>query len=65
MKNESLYEKAKKLVRKERCCKSSLLQRRFKISYVQAAYLLELLEDNEVIAPAIFPHERKILKNND
>lgn len=60
--DKPLYEKAKELVIKTGYCRASLLQRRFKIGYAKAVYLIDLLEENEVVGLDMYPRGRKVLK---
>ena len=58
---DSLYEDAKKIVVMEQRASASLLQRRLKIGYNNAARLIEQLEAAGVIGPQILESPRKVL----
>ncbi len=61
---DSLYEDAKKIVIMEQKASASLLQRRLKIGYNNAARLIEQLEVVGVIGPQIEVNPRKVLVHN-
>jgi CheY-like chemotaxis protein len=51
-KDDELYEQAKEEVIRAGKASTSFLQRRFRIGYGRAAVLIDLLEDNGIVAPA-------------
>jgi DNA segregation ATPase FtsK/SpoIIIE-like protein len=59
--DDELYERAKEEVIRAGKASTSFLQRRFRIGYGRAARLLELLEDNGIVAPAKGSAPRAVL----
>lgn len=63
--DDDLYEDAKEAVLKAGKVSTSYLQRKLRIGYSRSARLMDLLEKNEVIEPAIGSAPREVLKKND
>ncbi len=63
--NDDLYNVAEEIVRESGNASTSYLQRRLRIGYSRAARLIDLLEDNEVIGPAIGSKPREVFKKKD
>lgn len=59
---DELYEFAEQVVIAEQKAAASLLQRKLKIGYARAAYLLDMLEENGVIGPYQGAKPRIVLK---
>ncbi len=59
---EELYEEAKEIVITSKKASTSLLQRKLKIGYSKAARLIDLLEEQGVVGPAIGNKPREILE---
>jgi hypothetical protein len=60
-----LYEEIKAFVIKSQQVSPALLQRKFKISYMKAARLIEKLEQNQVVSSYAGNGPRKVLISND
>ena len=61
--NDSLYEEAKKAVIANGFGTASFLQRKLKIGYARATYLLDHMEEEGLIEPADGAKPRKVIIN--
>lgn len=59
--DDDLYEEAKKITLEAGKVSASYLQRKMGVGYARAARLMEMLEENEVIAPGRGAAPRKVL----
>lgn len=59
--NDELYDEVLKLVVESKKASASLFQRKFKVGYVRATKLLDVLEDNGIIGPSNGQSPRKVL----
>jgi S-DNA-T family DNA segregation ATPase FtsK/SpoIIIE len=64
-KDDELYERAKEEVIRAGKASASFLQRRFRIGYGRAAHLIDMLEDNGVVAPAKGSAPRAVLVSQE
>ncbi len=58
---DDLYEKAVKVVMKDRKCSTSYIQRRLSIGYNRAASLVERMEQEGLVGPANHVGKREII----
>lgn len=58
--DDELYEEAKKLVIEAGKASSSYIQRRLRIGYARAARLLDMLEEEGIIGPAVGSEPREV-----
>jgi len=65
LKEDPLYEEAKRVVMRSRKASASLLQRMLSVGYVRAARLLDMLEAEGVIGPAEGAKPRKVYYQED
>ena len=60
MSDSGMYDAAVLLVRERRNVSTSMLQRHFRIGYARAARLIDRMEDENIIGPAIGSEPRKV-----
>jgi S-DNA-T family DNA segregation ATPase FtsK/SpoIIIE len=58
--NDDIYDAAVELVRERQRASTSILQRHFRIGYARAARLIDRMEDENIIGPAIGSEPRKV-----
>ena len=61
---DDLYEKAIKVVMRDKKCSTSYIQRRLSIGYNRAASLVERMEKDGLVGPANHVGKREILSGN-
>jgi len=62
---EDLYEKAKEAILEAGKASTSYLQRKLRIGYVHATYLMDMLEERGVVGPAEGSQPRKVISNEN
>jgi len=60
--DDELYEEAKKIVIEAGKASASYLQRRLQIGYARSARLLDMLEEEGIVGPAIGSEPREVKK---
>lgn len=65
LKDDPLYEEAKRVVMRSRKASASLLQRMLSVGYVRAARLLDMLESEGVVGPSEGAKPRKVYFQED
>ena len=58
--NDDIYDAAVELVRERQRASTAILQRHFRIGYTRAARLIDRMEDENIIGPAIGSEPRKV-----
>ena len=58
--NDDIYDAAVELVRERQRASTAILQRHFRIGYARAARLIDRMEDENIIGPAIGSEPRKV-----
>ncbi len=59
---DELYDAAKRIVLEAGIASASLLQRRLRVGYARAASLLDMLEEEGIVGPAIGSKPREVKK---
>ncbi len=62
---DDLYEDAKEAVIESGKASTSFIQRKLRVGYSRAARLMDMLEEENIIGPAIGSTPREVLKKND
>ena len=60
MSDSEMYDAAVELVRERQRASTAILQRHFRIGYARAARLIDRMEDENIIGPAIGSEPRKV-----
>jgi DNA segregation ATPase FtsK/SpoIIIE-like protein len=63
--DDELYEEAKKLIIEAGKASASYIQRRLRIGYARSARLLDTLEEEGVIGPAVGSEPREVYKKTE
>ena len=58
--NDDIYDAAVELVRERQRASTAILQRHFRIGYARAARLIDRMEGENIIGPAIGSEPRKV-----
>ena len=58
--NDDIYDAAVELVRERQRASTAILQRHFRIGYARATRLIDRMEDENIIGPAIGSEPRKV-----
>jgi S-DNA-T family DNA segregation ATPase FtsK/SpoIIIE len=62
---DELYEKAVELVVTSGAASASLIQRRLRVGYPRAARMIEMMEEDGIVGPAVGGKPREVLSRRD